>query len=77
MDGLYSFKGSPYFTTNMTSKFHLWMVIMCLLKDHLGFMQSKQMMITLEDKSIFASLIGYLKSLILDLMRLTWSCFLV
>jgi hypothetical protein len=71
MDGLYSFKGSPYFAANMASKFHLWMIIMCLLEDHLGFLHSKQMMITLEGKSILASLIKYLKSLILDLMRLT------
>jgi hypothetical protein len=54
MDGLYSFKGSPYFAKNMASKFCLWMVIMCLLEDHLDFLQSKQMMITLEDKSILA-----------------------
>jgi hypothetical protein len=77
MRELYSFKGSPYLATNMASKFHLWMVIMCLLEEHLGFLQSKQMMITLEDKSILASLIELVKSLILDLMRLTWSCFLV
>jgi hypothetical protein len=61
----------------MVSKFHLWMIIMCLLEDHLDFLQSKLMMITLKDKFILASLIEYLKSLILDLMRLTWSCFLV
>jgi hypothetical protein len=44
---------------------------MCLLEDYLGFLQSELMMITLEDKFILASLIEYLKSLILDLMRLT------
>jgi hypothetical protein len=77
MGGLYSFKWSPYFVTNMASKFRLWMVIMCLLEDHLGFLQSKQMMITLEDKSILTSLIELVKSLIIDLMRLKWSCFLV
>jgi hypothetical protein len=36
-----AFKGSPYFATNMASKFCLWMVIMCILEDHLGFLQSK------------------------------------
>jgi hypothetical protein len=34
-------------------------------------------MITFKEKSILASLIVLFKSLILDLMRLTWSCFIV
>uniref|UniRef100_A0A0A9DYN0 Uncharacterized protein n=1 Tax=Arundo donax TaxID=35708 RepID=A0A0A9DYN0_ARUDO len=58
-------------------KFLKWMIIMCLLEDQLGLFQSKQMMITLEEKYILASLIELFKSLILGLMRLIWSYFLV
>jgi len=50
---------------------------MFLKEDQDGLLQTKQMMTILEGKYILALLIKLVKSLILGLMRLIWSCFLV
>src|SRR6185312_15880329 len=61
----------------MVSKFLLWRVIMCLLEDHDGLSKIKQMMIISEERYTLGSLIKLVKSLVVGLMRLIWSCFLV
>jgi hypothetical protein len=63
--------GSLYFATNMASIFLQWMIILCRLDDQLILFQFKQMMTTLEEKYILASLIELFKSMIPSLMRLT------
>lgn len=50
---------------------------MCLMEDQRGLFNPKQTRTTLEEKFILESLIKLVKSLIIDLMRSIWSCFLV
>jgi hypothetical protein len=50
---------------------------MCLMEDQLGLRETKQMMMTSEEKYIFGLLIKLVKSLTIALMRLIWNYFLV
>jgi orotidine-5'-phosphate decarboxylase len=70
-------KRSLCFPINMVSKLLLWKVIMCCMEDEDGLPKIKWVIITSEEKYILESLIKLVKSLIIDLMRLIWSCFLV
>jgi hypothetical protein len=50
---------------------------MCLMEDQLGLPETKQMMITSEEKYILGLLIKLVKSFTVVLMRLIWNYFLV
>ena len=79
MVGINFIRRSLLFVLHMVSKFLLWMMLMCLMENQQGMPvpETKKMMTILEEKCTSVSLIKLVKSLIIGLMRSTWSYSLV